>query len=441
MRVIYLSVIYVLLVLSANGATTAKTSLQPKIDQIYSRLEKLYQHFHSNPELSQREQNTGRRMAEELRRLGLDVTDKIGGHGVVALLKNGSGPTVLVRADMDALPVKEETGLPYASTVRTTNAQGAEVSVMHACGHDVHITCLVGVAELLRDLTNHWRGTIVFIAQPAEEAGLGAQAMLDDGLFVKFPKPNYCLALHVNAELPYGTIGVTEGYSSANVDSVDVTIKGVGGHGAYPHKTKDPIVIAAQSIVALQTIVSRERDPIDPVVVTVGSIHGGTKHNIVPDDVELQLTVRTYADETRQQVLDTIQRIVRGQAIAAGVPEDRMPIVKVKDDFTPVVYNTPEFVRRVANVFRQLLGEDKVVNRKPSMGGEDFGLYGRTADKIPICMFALGSVEPARFEESQRTGKPLPSLHSALYAPVPEPTIKTGLLTMTAAVLDLMSPQ
>jgi len=421
----------------SNAAVPQRALIEAEIERLYPHVEGLYRHFHSNPELSQREEKTGKRMAEELRKLNIQVTERVGGHGVVGVLHRGTGPTVLVRGDMDALPVKEQTGLPYASTVRTTNDQGVEVSVMHACGHDVHITCLVGVANLLTRLTN-WNGTVVFLAQPAEEFGLGAQAMLKDGLFTKFPKPNYCVALHVNAELPVGRIGVTEGYSAANVDSVDITIRGVGGHGAYPHKTKDPIVLAAQSILALQTIVSRERDPLDPAVVTVGSIHGGTKHNIVPDEVQLQLTVRTFTDEMRQQVLDTIKRIVAGQAVAAGIPEDRMPTVKVRDDFTPVVYNTPDLVQRLAGVFRKLIGEEKVVKREPTMGGEDFGLLGRTPDKIPICMFSLGSIDPARFEESQRTGKGLPSLHSSLYAPVVEPTLRMGLLTMTAAVLDLL---
>jgi amidohydrolase len=424
----------------ANVATSAESPralIETEIERIYPQIEGLYRHFHSNPELSKHEEKTGQRIAEELRKLDIQVADRIGGHGVVGVLRRGAGPTVLIRGDMDALPVKEQTGLPYASRVRTTNDDGVEVSVMHACGHDVHITCLVGVAHILTRLTN-WNGTLVFLAQPAEEFGLGAKAMLDDGLFTRFPKPNYCVALHVNAELPIGTIGVTEGYSAANVDSVDITIRGVGGHGAYPHKTKDPVVLAAQTILALQTIISRERDPLEPAVVTVGSIHGGTKHNIIPDDVQLQLTVRSFTDEMRQQVLDTIKRVVRGQAVAAGIPEDRLPTVKVRDDFTPVVYNNPELVQRLAGVFRKLLGEDKVVKREPTMGGEDFGLFGRTEDKIPICMFSLGSVDPGRVEESQRTGKPLPSLHSSLYAPVAEPTIKLGLLTMTAAVLDLV---
>jgi len=420
-----------------HAAELPRAVIDAEIERLYPQIEALYQHLHSNPELSLREEKTGARVAEELRKLGVEVADKVGGHGVVGVLRRGTGTTVLIRGDMDALPVKEQTGLPYASKVRTTNDQGAEVSVMHACGHDIHTSCLVGVANILTRLTN-WHGTVVFLAQPAEEFGLGAQAMLNDGLFTKFPKPDYCLALHVNAELPAGTIGLTEGPSAANVDSVDITIRGVGGHGAYPHKTKDPVVLAAQTIIALQLIVSRERDPLEPAVVTVGSIHGGTKHNIIPDEVQLQLTVRTFTDEMRQQVLDTIKRIVKGQAIAAGIPQDRMPTVKLRDDFTPVLSNNPELVQRLAVVFKKILGESKVMKREPTMGGEDFGLLGRTPDKIPICMFSLGSVDATRIDESHRGGKPLPSLHSSLYAPVPEPTLKLGLLAMTAAALDLL---
>ena len=353
------------------------------------------------------------------------------------MLRNGDGPTGLVRADMDALPVKEQTGLPYASKVRAKDDQGAEVDVMHACGHDVNMACLIGAARMLVSLQERWSGTLVFIAQPAEERGAGARAMLADGLFTRFPRPDFCLALHANAELAHGVIGLTEGYAMANVDSVDITIRGVGGHGAWPHKTKDPVVLAAHTILALQTIVSRERDPLEPAVVTVGSIHGGAKHNVIPDEVRLQLTVRTYTDDLRRQTLAAIERVARGQALAAGFPEDRMPLVKVQDEFTPSSYNDPALTRRLAKLFRDVFGEKQIINRKPSMGGEDFGQYGRTEARIPICMFSIGSIDPARVAESERTGQPLPSLHSSQYWPVPEPTIKTGVTAMTRAVLEL----
>ena len=419
----------------AEGGAVA---LAAAVDREYPSLQKLYEHLHSHPELSFREVQTAARVAEELRQAGLEVTTGVGGHGVVALLKNGSGPTLLVRTDLDALPLKEATGLPYASQVRTTNDLGVEVNAMHACGHDVHMTSLIGTARLLQALKGRWSGTVVFIAQPAEELGQGARRMLADGLFSRFPKPDLCLALHVNPELPAGSVGIVEGYAMANVDSIDVTIRGAGGHGAWPHKTKDPVVLAAQTVVALQTIISRETDPLESAVVTVGSIHGGTKHNIIPDEVKLQLTVRSFTDEVRAHTLVAIERIVRGQAIAAGVPEDRMPVVKIEqDDFTPSTYNTPELARRVGQAIQATLGADKVVTRRPTMGGEDFSEYGRTPDKIPICMFWLGSVEPERVAESARTGRPLPALHSSLYRPQPEPTLKTGVTAMTAAVLAL----
>jgi hippurate hydrolase len=354
-------------------------------------------------------------------------------------LANGKGPTILVRTDLDALPVQEQTGLPYASHVRATNDLGVEVDVMHACGHDAHMTSLVGTARLLAQLKERWSGTVVFIGQPAEERGKGARSMLKDGLFTRFPKPDYCLALHVSSDLPAGAVGVVEGYAMANVDTIDITIRGQGGHGAWPHKTKDPIVLAAQTVLALQTIASRETDPLESVVVTVGSIHGGTKHNIIPDEVKLQLTVRSFTEEVRAHTLEGIRRIVRGQALSAGIAEERLPIIKqAEDEFTPATFNQPEFARRVAQALRGLLGDSRVISRRPAMGGEDFSEYGRTADKIPICMFWLGSVEPERVAESERTGQPLPALHSSLYRPVPEPTIKTGVSAMTAAVLDLV---
>ncbi len=418
--------------------TSIRTTIGAQLDPRYPALFELYKHFHANPELSLREVKTSARVAEELKRAGYEVTPNVGGHGVVAVLKNGRGPTVLVRGDMDALPVKEQTGLPYASTVTTKDPAGNDVPVMHACGHDVHMTCLIGTAQVLAQLKDRWQGTLVMIGQPAEEMGGGAKQMLADGLFTRFPRPDFCIALHDGTAVPAGAISYTPGFSAANVDSVDITVRGVGGHGAHPERTKDPVVLATQIVVALQTIVSRELKPGAPAVVTVGSIHGGTKHNIIPDEVKLQLTVRSYADEVRQQVLDAIPRIVRGQALAAGVPEDRLPIVDIAPDYTPAVYNDPKLTERLMGVFRKLFGEANVVEEKPSMGGEDFGEYGRTEHKIPICMFDIGAVKREAFEESRRTGKPLPGLHSSLFAPDPEPTLKTGITALSAAVLELM---
>lgn len=424
--------------LQSTSAPAHREAVTAHVNAEYPALFELYKHFHANPELSLEEEKTAARLAQELKRAGLEVTTGVGGHGIVAVMRNGSGPTILVRADMDALPVKEQTGLPYASVAVAKGPDGKEVPVMHACGHDVHMTALVGVARVLTQMKDRWQGTLVMIGQPAEERGAGAQMMLADGLFTRFPLPDYCIALHDDATLPAGTLGYTEGYAMANVDSVDITIRGVGGHGAYPHTTKDPVVLAAETVLALQKIVSRELPPIEPAVVTVGSIHGGTKHNIIPDEVHLQLTVRSYTDEVREQTLAAIRRIARGLAVTAGLPEERMPIVTVGDDFTPATYNNPELTLRLAGVFKDWFGTDKVVRKKPVMGGEDFGEYGRTEHKIPICMFSVGAVDPKKHKESIETGKPLPSLHSPIFAPAPEPTLKTAVTAMSAAVLELM---
>jgi len=408
-------------VAAQNSDATLRASVRAKVDAEYPSLFQLYTNLHAHPELSLCEAKTSARVADELKHAGYVVTTDVGGYGVVAVLK-----------------IKDQTGLPYASHVTTKDEVGNDVPVMHACGHDVHMICLIGVARVLSQLQDRWHGTLVLISQPAEERGAGARAMLKDGLFTRFPRPNFCLALHDSAEFPAGTVAYTPGYAGANVDSVDIIVRGMGGHGAYPHKTKDPIVLASQIVLALQTIVSREIKPGEPAVVTVGSIHGGTKHNIIPDEVKLQLTVRSYTDEVRKQTLNAIQRIARGEGIAAGLPEDLLPIVKIDDDFNPALYNDPALTERLARVFKIWFGESNVVYRTPSVGGEDFAEYGRTNPRIPICMFDLGAVEPAAVEESRRTGKPLPSLHSPLFAPAPEPTLKTGVTAMTAAVLELM---
>ncbi len=410
-----------------------------RIDRDYAYLDQLYKHLHTNPELSFKEEKTAARIAEELKSCGFTVTTNVGGHGVVGVLQNGAGPTLMMRTDLDALPITETTGLDYASKVRTIDDQGNEVGAMHACGHDVHMSVFVGTARLLSGFKDRWQGTLVMIGQPAEERGGGAKAMITDGLFTKFPRPDFCIALHVNATLPTGTVGYCKGFALANVDAVDVTVYGVGGHGAYPHTAKDPVVLAAQIILALQTIVSREIKPIEPAVVTVGSIHGGSKHNIIPDAVHLQLTLRSYSDDVRNQTIAAIKRITRGMALAAGVPEDRLPTVTLhEDEFTPVVYNDPDLTDRLAAIFRTTLGPAKVFETEPVMGGEDFGRYGREEPKIPISIFWLGVVAPEKYTKSQQTGEPLPSLHSSQFAPLPEPTIKTGIKAMTAAALQLL---
>jgi hippurate hydrolase len=441
------SLLILLLSILTSGFTFAQQTPQSLADAELPSLLTIYKDIHSHPELSGHEERTSAIVAKELRAAGCEVTDHLGkyprpefkGYGVVGLMKNGAGPTVLVRTDMDALPVEEQTGLPYASAVTTKNDKGDEVHVMHACGHDAHMSIFVGVVRSLAKLKDQWRGTIVFVGQPAEEALGGARALLNDGLYTRFPKPDFALGFHDNAQMQTGHIGVTEGYTYANVDSVDVTVRGVGGHGAYPHKTKDPIVLSAEMINAWQTIASRENNPIDPIVITVGSIHGGTKHNIIPDEVKMQLTVRTYKADVRDHVLAAIDRIAQGCAAAAGIPADRAPIVNVlKDEFTPATYNNPELTKRLVAVWKKSLGADNVEATDPTMGGEDFSEYSLPDHSIPACDFHIGAVDPAKVAESKKTGVPLPSLHSSKFAPVPEPTIRLGIIGMTTAVLELM---
>ena len=408
----------------------------------------IYKELHANPELSTKEEKTAALVAKELKAAGCEVTEKVGKYekegltcfGVIGVMKNGNGPTVMVRTDLDGLPVREETGVPYASKATTKNDTGQEVGVMHACGHDIHMSAFIGTARLLGKLKDQWRGTIIFVGQPAEETVGGARALLKDGLYTRWPKPDFVLGLHDDAEIAAGQIGVTEGYCYANVDSVDVTVRGMGGHGAYPHKTKDPIVLAAEMINAWQTIASRENNPVDPIVVTVGSIHGGTKHNIISDEVKMQLTVRSYKTEVRERVLAAIERIAKGVAAAAGIPADRAPIVQVeKDQFTPATYNNPELTKRITAVLKTAIGTDNVIPKDPTMGGEDFSEYSLADHSIPAFMFNVGAVDPAKVAESKKPGAaPLPSLHSSKFAPVPEPTIRTGVIGMTSAVLDLM---
>jgi len=407
----------------------------------------IYKDIHSHPELSTREEKTSALVAKELRATGCEVTENFGKYdnpnlkcyGVIGIMKNGTGPTVLVRTDMDALPVEEDTGLPYASKVTTKGDDGREVHVMHACGHDAHMSAFIGTARALQRLKERWSGTIVFIGQPAEETVGGARALLKAGLYNRFGKPDFALGFHDKADLQTGHIGVTPGYTYANVDSVDVTVRGIGGHGAYPHKTKDPIVLAAEMINAWQTIASRENNPLDPIVVTVGSIHGGTKHNIIPDEVKMQLTVRTYKSAVRDRVLKAIDDMAKGIASAGGVPPDRAPIVNVlKDQFTPATYNNPDLTKRLVGVWKNVLGADNVEIVDPTMGGEDFAEYSLPDHSIPAVDFHIGAVDPEKIAQFKREGKELPSLHSSKFAPVPEPTIRVGIIGMTSAVLELM---
>ncbi len=424
---------------SIAGQGVTQTPLGKAIEGDYAHLQALYTHLHQNPELSFRESQTAKHIAEELRAIGFEVTTGIGETGLVGVMRNGKGPTLMIRTDLDALPVKEQTGKTYASSVVGQNYLGDKnLPIMHACGHDVHMTALVGTARRLVAMKDQWKGTLVLVGQPAEELGLGASAMLDDGLYERFPKPDYNLALHVNAGMPAGTIGYTSGFALANVDSVDIRIKGVGGHGAYPHTTKDPIVLGAYIVTALQTLVSREIDPQAPAVVTVGSFHAGTKHNIISDNAHLKLTVRSYSDEVRETLLSGIARIAENEARAFGLPEDLLPTIEVEDTYTPATYNDPDLVKRSIPAIAKAVGAENVKETPAVMGGEDFSQYGRTVDKIPGFMFWAGAVEPEKYDAAKAAGETLPSLHSPFFAPDTKRTIITSVNAMSAAALNLL---
>ncbi|MBL9114070.1 MAG: amidohydrolase [Verrucomicrobiaceae bacterium] len=421
-------------VVGASGA-----DLKNDVEKVLPSLVALYKELHANPELSLQEKETATRVAEQLKAAGFEVTSGFGGHGVVGVLKNGAGPTLLVRTDLDALPVKEQTGLPYASKCIVKDLSGLEVPVMHACGHDVHMASFIGTAKVMSSLKSEWAGTLVMIGQPAEEKVMGARLMLRAGLFEKFPKPDRAIALHCSADMAHGTVGIVEGFALANVDSVDITVRGLGGHGSMPHLAKDPVVLAASIVMALQTIVSRETRPGDPAVVTVGSIHGGTKHNIIPDEVKLQLTLRSYEKATRIRLIESIKRIVRHQAEAYGMPDSKMPDVKVSEETANALYNPPEFAKVVASAIEQSLGKGNVIPREPSMGAEDFSEFGITKEKVPICMFWLGTQPPEEVEKAKLEGRTLPSLHSPFFKPVPEPTIRAGVIATASAALHVLA--
>jgi hippurate hydrolase len=392
----------------------------------------LYKHLHQNPELSHQEKATAERIAQELESLGMKVTRNVNNTGVVAILENGPGPRIMVRTDLDALPVTEATGLAYASKVKVVDADGKETGVMHACGHDIHMTCLVGTARYMAGHKDKWSGTLMFIGQPAEETVGGADGMIRAGLFTRWPKPDYALALHVSPKLRTGSVGYRPGFALANVDTIDVTMYGRGGHGAQPHTTIDPIVIAAHLVVDLQSIIARELEPGDPAVITVGSIHGGTKHNIIADHCKLQLTVRSYADKTRQHLLTAIERKAKAAAAAAGAKEPKVEQI----DGTPAMFNDEALVAKVVPVFKEVFGDENVELNEASMGGEDFSFYGK--EGVPIFMFTVGTTDPERLAGYARLKQNSPSLHSPLYYPDPQPSIATGVTAMSSALLHLM---
>jgi hippurate hydrolase len=430
-----------LLWLAATAMTAPSVSAATVSDSIRAdmpQLMTLYRDLHANPELSMQEVRTPAKLAPEMKKLGFEVTEHVGKTGVVAVMKNGPGPVLLIRADMDALPVKEQTGLPFASKVVAKTLDGVESPVMHACGHDTHITTWLGTARRLAAMKDQWSGTLVMVLQPGEELGLGAKAMLDDGLYTRFPKPDVLLAFHDSASLPAGVIGVARGYALANVDSVDIDVKGVGGHGAYPQATKDPIVLASRIVMALQTLISRENSPLDPAVVTVGSFHSGTKHNIISDDARLQLTVRSYTPEVRKKLLDGIARIARGEAIAAGMPDDRMPVVTVREPYTPSTFNTAKLSGHLIDLFGAHFGANRVVETKPVMGGEDFSQFWLADKTKEATIFWVGGVPQAKWDAAGGDDTKLPSLHSPFWAPEAETVISTATEAMTVAALDVL---
>jgi hippurate hydrolase len=425
---------------SARAAVPAlREAVNARIDAEFVSLEKIYRHLHAHPELSFMEVETAAFVAAELRRLGCEVTEKVGNTGVVGVLRNGPGPTVLIRGDMDALPVKEASGVPYASQAIVKDLAGKEHPAMHACAHDAHVTTLIGTARILTALRTRWSGTVVLVAQPAEEIAAGARAMLRDGLYTRFPRPDYALALHVTSSLPAGVIGHGEGPVYANAKSVDILVRGVSGHGSAPHTTKDPIVLASQIVLALQTIVSREIRPGTPAVVTVGTIRGGTKRNIISDEVTLELTLRSYDDAVSDQLIAAIQRICAGTARAAGVPESRLPVVTVTPESAPTTVNDVSLARRLATTLTDWLGAEQVKAAPPIMGFEDFSEFGRTVPRVPIFIWWVGATAPERFAEAARTGVPVPSNHNSGFAPLVEPTLRTALTSMSAAALDLLA--
>ncbi|HEX7873349.1 MAG TPA: amidohydrolase [Sphingobium sp.] len=425
------------LLASGTGASAAD-AVDDRITAEMPSLMALYRDLHAHPELSLQETATAAKLVALIRPLGFTVTEGVGGTGVVAVMKNGPGPTLLIRADMDGLPVVEKTGLPFASKVKAVTRDGVESGVMHACGHDTHMAAWIGTARALAAMKTQWSGTLVMILQPAEEIGAGAAAMIADGLFTRFPHPTHAIAFHDAANLEAGKIGYTPGYALANVDSVDILVRGTGGHGAYPQTTKDPIVLASRIVTTLQTLVSREQEPQDPAVVTVGSFIAGAKHNVIPDEAKLLLTVRSYSDATRQRLLDGIARIAKGEAIAAGVPDDRMPVVTVSKDYTPATYNSPDFSDDIGAVLTAHFGAERVEKTAASMGGEDFGRYIRADKSIRSLIFWVGGVPKAKMEAAVAGKAALPSLHSAYWAPEAEAVVGTGARALTVAALDIL---
>ncbi|MEM9897421.1 MAG: amidohydrolase [Bacteroidota bacterium] len=404
-----------------------------KIAEDTSYLVDLYKDLHQSPELSLQEKETSKKLANELRKVGFKVTENFGGYGIVGMLKNGEGPTILYRTDMDALPMYEKTGLPYASKVEVPY-NGGKVGTMHSCGHDIHMSNWVGTARYMSQIKDQWKGTLMFIGQPAEEIGVGAKAMLDAGLYETFGVPDYGIGLHSSPSLPAGTVGLSDGYTMATAEFADIKVFGIGAHGASPHMSIDPVVIASMIVMDLQTIASRSVKPVDDVVVTVGAIKGGTKHNIIPDEVTLQLTIRTFTEEVRQLVHRRIEEIAIGVAIAAGLPEDKMPEVVFNTAYTPANFNNTELIQSMRRSAKKVIDSEKVMEAEPQMVAEDFSLYGRTDHKVPTVLFWLGTVPDHRIKSGD-----MPGLHSPFYYPEPAKSLETGVVVVSQTMLDLFN--
>lgn len=416
------------------GTICAQVPASKEVESVYPDAHNLYLDLHQNPELSSHEIQTAAKLADRLRSLGYEVTEHVGGTGVVAIMKNGAGPTVMLRTELDALPVEEKTGLSYASKVRTKDDAGHDVPVMHACGHDLHMAAIVGTAEIMAHSKDTWHGTLMLIGQPAEETIGGAKAMLADGLLTRFPRPDVAVALHVANTLPAGMVGITPGVYNTNADSLRITIYGKGGHGSAPHTAIDPIVIAARTILTLQTIASREVKPGEMAVVTVGYIHAGTKNNIIPDQAELGLTVRTNKPEVRTQVLAAIARITKAEAEAANAP--RPPLVEHTES-ADLVYNDPVLAQRLRVVLQSALGKDNVVIEGPITPSEDFSFF--VEQGIPGFYFSLGGADPEKYAQAKASGVMLPSNHSPLFAPDVDPALHTGIAAEVAVLRNLLS--
>ncbi|HVF39296.1 MAG TPA: amidohydrolase [Gemmatimonadaceae bacterium] len=430
---ILVALVSLMLPAAASAFAQGTQSLRAHVDRVYPAAEALYIHFHKNPELSLRETATAARLASELTQLGYEVTAGVGGTGVVGVLKNGAGPTVMLRTELDALPLTENTGLPFASTVKVRDAAGIEVGVMHACGHDIHMAAWVSTARIMAADKKSWKGTLVLVGQPAEEIVSGAQSMIDDGLFTRFPKPNYALAVHDDARYAAGVIGYHPGPIFTNSNALTITIFGRGGHGARPETTIDPVVIAARTVVALQTIVSREISPFDPAVITVGAIHGGTKHNIIPDEVQLQLTVRSFTPAVRRKLLSAIARVAKAEAAAAGA--DREPRI-VQDQSTDALVNDSSMTQRVSSALIRELGKSQVIDTPPEMVSEDFGKFQLAG--VPTLMLRVGAIERSKHEQAAKAGTLIPGLHSSQFYPDREPVLKAAIMAEVIALRELL---